>query len=495
MIGLSKSRYCKGVQCPKILWLDKYKPEEAEGDLSESIVANGILVGELARGYYGQYELVEYTEDKSSMAAQTRQYMEAGAGNIAEAAFCIDGLYCAVDLLHKNGNGYDLIEVKSSTEVKPVYIDDMAFQHYVLSRCGVTVNRVCLMHINRDYVRHGELEIRELFTLEDHTEAVKQKYDEVEANIQAIREYVDTETEPERDIDLYCKSPYDCLYYGYCARHIPEPSVFDICWLKSTRKYEYYHQGIISYEDIINRQPKLSEKQWRQVETAYYDRPDVVEAGAIKEFLDTLSYPLYHLDFETFQQAVPEYDGLRPYVQIPFQYSLHIEQTDGTLEHREYLAPEGTDPRRGLAESLCRDIPADVCVLAYNMRFERMVLQELAEWFPDLSAHLLAIKEHVHDLMVPFQKQHYYSKEMQGSFSIKYVLPALCPGDPDLDYHALEGVHNGTEASATFATLPQHTSDEIRVLRENLLRYCCLDTLAMVKVLEKLRNAVADSGQ
>ena len=130
----------------------------------------------------------------------------------------------------------------------------------------------------------------------------------------------------------------------------------------------------------------------------------------------------------------------------------------------------------------------DVCVLAYNMSFERGVLQRLADTFPDLSGHLLSIRDNIHDLMIPFRQQDYYSKDMKGSYSIKYVLPALCPGDPELDYHSLEGVHNGSEASAAFADLPNHNPEEIAVIRKNLLRYCCLDTLAMVKVLEKLRS-------
>jgi hypothetical protein len=302
---------------------------------------------------------------------------------------------------------------------------------------------------------------------------------------------VDTDCEPERDIDLYCHNPYDCAYYGYCAKHIPGQSVFNVNRLTAETKYKYYHQGIITFEDIVKQQPKLTDRQWKQVETAYYDRPDEVDIDAIKEFLDTLSYPLYHLDFETFKQAIPEYDGVSPYMQIPFQYSLHIEQADGSLEHREFLAKEGTDPRRAIAESLCKDFPTDVCVLAYNMSFERGVIERLAEIFPDLADHLLAIRDNIHDLMIPFLKQHYYSKAMQGSYSIKYVLPALCPGDPELDYHALEGVHNGGEAMETFADLPNHTPEEIKVMRQNLLKYCCLDTLAMVKVLEKLREVVA----
>ena len=165
-----------------------------------------------------------------------------------------------------------------------------------------------------------------------------------------------------------------------------------------------------------------------------------------------------------------------------------VQYEDGRLEHLEFLAKEGTDPRRAIAESLCKDFPKDVCVLAYNMSFERGVLARLAAVFPDLSDHLLAIRENIHDLMIPFQKQYYYTKAMQGSYSIKYVLPALYPDDPELDYHSLEGIHHGGEASAAFAGLAEKSSEEIPTIRENLLKYCGLDTYAMVKVLGKLKE-------
>ncbi len=218
------------------------------------------------------------------------------------------------------------------------------------------------------------------------------------------------------------------------------------------------------------------------------------DIDAIKKFLPTLSYPIYHLDFETFQQAVPEFIGCHPYEQIPFQYSLHVEYEDGRLEHFAFLAKEGEDPRRALAEQLVKDIPMGVCSAAYNMSFEKTVLKHLAEEFPDLSGQLMDIHDNMHDLMIPFQKQYYYSKAMQGSYSIKYVLPALWPDDPELDYHNLEGVHNGSEASAAFADMANHTPEEIEQMRENLLKYCGLDTYAMVKVLKKLKEIAGQSG-
>lgn len=489
-IELNKSRYCKWIQCPKILWMDQYMPEQAKKTASDSVMSTGIEVGELARDYFGSYALIEFDKDKSVMAEKTRQLLEQGVENIAEAAFLCDGLYCAVDILHRDDDNFDIVEGKSSTKVSEIYIEDLSFQYYVLKKCGIPIRKAYILHLDNSYVRHGGLELDKLFALEDNTEAVAQRSVNVGENIARIYEYIDTDSEPEQDIGLYCDTPYPCAYYGYCARHIPEPSIFSVSRLTAAKKYEYYREGIVTFEDIIRKNLKLNSNQTQQVETAYYHRPDAILPEKIREFLDTLSYPLYHLDFETFQQAIPEYDGLSPYSQIPFQYSLHIEYGDGKLEHREFLAEEGKDPRRAVAESLCANLPGDVCVLAYNMSFERRVLQELADIFPDLEKHLLLIKENLHDLMVPFQKRYYYSEAMEGSYSIKYVLPALCPGDPDLDYHALEGIHNGEEASAAFKDMPNHTPAENAITRRNLLKYCRLDTLAMVKVLEKLRQCI-----
>ena len=162
------------------------------------------------------------------------------------------------------------------------------------------------------------------------------------------------------------------------------------------------------------------------------------------------------------------------------------------MQHREYLAAPGDDPRRGVAEQLCRDIPRDVCTLAYNMAFERGRIKALAALYPDLAEHLMNIHNHIVDLMVPFRQRDYYTRAMQGSYSIKYVLPALFPDDPELDYHNLDGVHNGTEASTAFANMASMEPEEREACRNQLLKYCGLDTLAMVKVWEKLTEAVEE---
>jgi hypothetical protein len=197
------------------------------------------------------------------------------------------------------------------------------------------------------------------------------------------------------------------------------------------------------------------------------------------------------LDFETFQQAVPEFKGISPFMQIPFQYSLHIEHEDGMLEHKEFLAQEGIDPREMLAQRLCEDMPRDVTVLAYNMSFEKGVISKLAASFESLSEHLLHVNENIKDLMTPFQQKYYVTPSMQGSYSIKYVLPALVPG-MEQAYKQLEGIQNGGQAMNAFANMSKLDDKEKEKMRDALLAYCKLDTLAMVRVLGKLKEVIHD---
>ncbi len=488
MFYLSKSRYTAALQCPKKLWMNTFKPELAD-DSAAAVFAVGNEVGDLAREYFGNYVLADFDAGFESMIEQTCAFMEQGAENIAEASFSVDGLFCSVDLLHKTPTGWDLVEVKSSTGLKDTYLDDMAFQYFVLTQCGVRVSGVYNLHINRDYVRRGDLDLHGLFTKEDCTEIVLRKQAEVAINIADIRRYMAMcdDFEPERDIGPWCESPYKCAYYGYCSRHLPENNVFDLQRFAKDKQFDLYYRGIVSYEDILAHDVKLNKAQLLQVKSAVEHLSPHVDKKGIRDFLAQLTYPLYHLDFETYQPAVPQHDGERPYMQVPFQYSLHIQSAPGAEpEHREHLGIAGTDPRRALAEQLCRDIPKDVCSLAYNMQFEKSVIRALAEQFPDLADHLMNIHDHMKDLMLPFQKRYYYSEAMGKSYSIKYVLPALYPNEPSLDYHNLEGIHNGGEAMAAFPDLPNHTPEEQAVIRKNLLAYCGLDTYAMVKVLEKL---------
>ena len=218
----------------------------------------------------------------------------------------------------------------------------------------------------------------------------------------------------------------------------------------------------------------------------------MINKQSIESLLSTFRYPLYFLDFESYQQSIPTIDGTRPYQQICFQYSLHYYLEDGgKLYHKEYLSSDYCDnPMYDLCKQLCQDIPMNSCVIVYNQSFEKSRLNEMANLFPEFSKHLLNIRDNIVDIMVQFYNQDYYMKEMGGRWSIKVVLPALFPNDASLDYHNLEQVHKGDEASNAFLSLKDLNEEDRKILRSNMLKYCELDTYAMVKIYEKLKKLV-----
>jgi len=491
--SLSKSRYTKGIQCPKMLWMDLHMPEKFdESVMNQAVLDTGSMVGDIAMGYYGEFVEVPFrSDDYAGMIARTRELLDAGTPIICEATFSYDGNLCMVDILRVERDGsVHIVEVKSSTHINDIYYHDMAFQTWVLGMCGLDVRSVSLMHLNREYVRQGELDLQQLFVVEDCTEVVFSMLGEVGELIPLLKKYAAQEDEPDRDIGAHCKNPYECGYRGWCWRHLPKPSVFDLNCMSVSKAVAYRDEGIVSLDDAFVRSIPLNKRQVVQVECETQNEDVAIDRAAVRRFLDGLSFPLYFLDFETFMPAIPPYDGTRSYQQIPTQYSLHIlHEPGGKLEHREFLAQAGADPRRAVAEHLVADIPAGVCTLAYNMSFEKGRIRELADAFPDLADHLLAINEGMRDLIVPFRDGAYYARAMGGSNSIKAVLPALFPGDPELDYHALDGVHNGSEAMDAFARMADMPPDQVARTREQLLRYCELDTLAMVRIWEKLSEA------
>ena len=357
-------------------------------------------------------------------------------------------------------------------------------------------------------------------------ELVENEYLKVQARVGQAMKVINSEQEPDMELSECCMKPYKCAFWDYCKQkhHVPTPSVFDVYGGKGRggftfkKKLDCYHQGLVAFEDL--RQTEIGPIQNMQIEAALTGK-EFVNPEGIRKFLDRLSYPLYFLDFETMQDAVPRYDGAKVYAQITFQYSLHIKQNEiAPYVHREFLAPsDGSDPRRPLAEQLCRDIPTDACTLAYNKMFEYERIRELAALYPDLAPHLLNIADHIVDLIDPFRAGDYYVPAMGGSFSIKSVLPALFPDDPELDYHNLdERCQNGGDAMTIFPRLQQmeqslpkqgvqnqdgqlvmadslmslreqiRIREEIAASREALLRYCELDTWAMVKVWQKLKE-------
>ena len=486
-MNLSKSRYCNAVQCVKMLWLLDNKTDLKSEIDNQSVLDNGTEVGELARDLFGQHIDIEFDKNLQNMIDNTKKVLEENKKVIlCEASFNYNDNFCSVDILKKENDDYYIYEVKSSTEVKGIYLEDVSYQTYVLKNLGLNVKKSFIIHINSKYERNGELELDKLFKINDVTDKVDKILNTIEDKILVIKNVMNSKSEPDIDIDNYCFKPYDCPYFNYCTRNLPENNIFKLRRIRNNLKIKYYKEGIYDYKDLLNE--NIDSKVKEQIEFELYNLKDKIDKDKIKEFLNTLSYPLYYLDFETFQDAIPKYSHEFPYEQIPFQYSLHYEEIDGELKHKEFLAKGNYDPRRELAERLVLDIPKNVCVLAYNMSFEKRVIKRLAEIYSDLSEHLMNIYSNIRDLMIPFYNHDYYSKDMDGSYSIKYVLPSLFPNDKDLDYHNLDMVHNGSEAMNAYKELENLNDKEREILRQNMLKYCELDTYAMVKIYKKLKK-------
>lgn len=502
----SKSKYVASRRCLKEIWLLKYKPEEeTKSEDSLKYTEEGNKVGALARNYFGEYiDVSSYDTDGKlnikEMILKTNECLKNGVENICEASFSYNGLYCAVDILHKENGGYAIYEVKSATDVKNYYYKDVAYQKYVLEKCGINVTGTYILHIDNTYVRCGDIELDKLFKKVDVKDKIKEEYNLVEQNIKEIETVLSSNIEPDIDIDLNCYKndktyPYECPFYKYCSKHLPQNNVFDLYRIQKRTAIKHYKNGIITFDDIVrhdasakkdDRIVKNNKIQRLQIDLELNNLESHIDKDIINNFLNELSYPLYFLDFETMEEAIPPFDGTWPRQQIPFQYSLHyIDCEDGELKHKEFLAISGENPLHDIAESICKDIPKDVCILVYNDTFEKKRLKELASMFPDLSEHLLNIKNNIKDLEDPFTSGGYYNKDMKSSFSIKSVLPAIFPLDPELNYHNLDGVHNGTEAMDIFPKIKDMPKDEQEKTRKNLLEYCKLDTYAMVKIWQE----------
>lgn len=501
-LGLSKSLYTRGLQCSKSLWLKKYKKDALTlpDDTTRKIFSTGDVVGSLACKLFPDGKVVPFDgtsfDEKTKL---TQQWIDEGVENIYEATFKFEGVLVMVDILHKTLDGsWELYEVKNSTwnakkKLKDIkqYIEDASIQYYVLNGVGLNISKTCITLLDSTYTYKDRLEIDKLFSHVDVSDEVLGLQEEVFTRLKAFRKLLShPDLEPDIDIGAHCKQPYQCDAYDYCwkqQRNIPDYSVFNIFNMGS-KPLSLYRDGIVNVEDIPD--DKLTSYNKKLAVYSWVNKTQHIDKKAIKGFLKRLTYPIYHLDFETFQSAVPSFNNQRPYQQICFQYSLHVEYEDGRpLEHKEFLAKEGIDPRKLLIESLIKDIPSDVTILVYNESFEKTRIRELSQDYPQYLSELNGINDCIIDLAEPFQKKYYYDYRLKGKYSIKLVMPLLVPHMADA-YKQLKLVENGSDAMNIFPKLVD--MDEVSRLhyRDALLKYCELDTLSMVGVLRSLKLLV-----
>jgi len=483
---LSKSLFIRGLQCHKSLYLQKYRPELKDPMTKEAqqLFDVGYDVGALAQqlfpgGVIVPYEGLSYSEQ----LAMTRSLIEQGTKTIYEAAFSHNDVFVKADILHRGKRGWEIYEVKSSSAVKDYHYDDASVQYYVIAGTGLPVAKVFLVHINTGYVRQGEIDVHQLFTLVDLTEMAQENAAVVPKDLQRLRAAL-RGLEPDIDIGPHCNDPFECDFKGHCWVHVPSPSVFDLTDRGKPDPFELYQQGIVRLEDVPP--DSLGWRQKLQLEGVLH-RKNHLDADAIRRFIESLWYPICLMDFETTTMVpIPLYDGTRPYQQVPFQFSVHIlPKPGGKLEHHQYLSDGSINPQKEFLEELLAVIPRNACILVWNQSFESSRLKELADAFPKKSGAINHLIKRIRDLMVPFRDKSLYHWQFNGSYSIKAVLPALVPG---LSYDQLE-ISDGGEASAAWLRMVQaNDSDEKAVIREQLLRYCELDTLAMVKILGKMEE-------
>ena len=485
---LSKSSFIRGVQCEKHLYLYKYHYNEMDqlSDMQKAIFKRGTDVGKLAQQLYPNgadaTPKTQFEYDKAVIV--TKNLTDKKQKVIYEASFNFSDVLAVADILVNGKAGLKIFEVKSSTSISETYIRDAALQYWVISNCGYKIKDFSITYINNQYIRKGELELDKLFITESVLKLILPLQKWVEENVNRFKKVLAKKAVPKINIGEHCYDPYTCGFYEYCRKHIPENSIFDLSGVHLNKKYDLYRSGIIKLKDIP-AEADLPKNTKIQLDI-FRSKKDQIDKNAIKEFLSDLNYPLYFMDFETFQAAVPMFDNSKPYMQIPFQYSLHYKKNKKSkIDHYEFLADTGNDPRIKFIENLLRDTKGQGDILTYNKSFEILRLKEIAEAFPKYKKEIEERISRVKDLMLPFQKKYYYTHQMQGSYSIKYVLPALVP---EFSYESLE-INEGGLASIAFESLYYET-DLMRIadIRKNLLEYCKMDTFAMVKLLEKLET-------
>lgn len=497
MRNLSKSKIIAYRQCPKRLWLELHRPELRDDSSSAMVFQIGNQVGDIARSIYdmdGEGEFIDLNLLGHEQAlARSAVLLQTGAGPVFEAGMAAGGALAYADVMLPEAQdgalAWKMIEVKSSTSVKDYQRDDVAVQAHIAAAAGVRLASVSLAHINSSFVYQGDGDYRGLLKESDLTEEVVSRGSEVKEWIDGAKAVAALVDEPEVATGAHCNSPFACGFAAYCNRDkiLPDYPLSSLPRLHQKMREQFEaagHDDLRDVPDDLLGALQSRVKQSSITGEAYFDA-----AGAAAD-LTPFGFPAYFLDFETTMFAVPIWKGTRPYQQLPFQFSLHVLAECGDLQHHNFLDLTADDPSGACAQAL-----VDLCgdrgpVFAYNAGFECGVMRELANRFPEFAPALKTIVNRVVDLF-PIARNRYYHPSQHGRWSLKAVLPAAVP---ELSYADLGGVQNGGMAVAAFTqaidpnTLPQRKLE----LQAQLLAYCKLDTLAMVRLWQLFSGRLAD---
>lgn len=478
---LTKSNLLYYRQCPKRLFLSVHHPELAEFDHNKQLIFDqGHMVGEIARRLYPGGEMVEFTGDPDPSVEQTKHLLGQLGKPIYEATFLHDEVLIRSDLIFPAEDGVRAIEVKQATCVKDTYHDDCAVQAWVIGQSGHRVHSFAIAHIDNKFVYPGEGNYQGLLTVvpvDEHTQALRAQ---VPGWVADAKKVVEARREPDIKMGKHCKNPYDCPFIEYCSLEEPEYSVKK---LPNPGKLvaQLEANGYTDLRDVpAEMLPKPVHARMRR--TVISGKAEVDPAAG--EIVRKLAYPRYYFDFESINFAVPIWKGAWPYQQVTFQWSCHVQHQNGKLTHSEFLDTSGEFPARPCIEQLLAALGEFGPIVVYFATFEKTRLKELATLYPDLALRINAVIDRLFDIW-PVMKEHYYHPSMNGSWSLKKILPTIVT---DLDYANLGDVADGGGAQRAYIELinPQTDAARREALRKALLRYCGLDTMAMVRIVQTL---------
>jgi predicted RecB family nuclease len=494
-IRISKSKFCAGVQCLKRLYLQVHEPDlAAQPDAADqAIIEQGREVGLLARQLFlGGVEV----GNEGGLGHAIRSTRELVANPeipaIYEGVWEHEGVLVRVDILQRCKNGrFRLIEVKSTTDLKDHHLEDVAIQHRVVSRSGVDLASACLAHINRNYVFDGgAIDVWRFFRIKKLTRRIERLQPKLTFQLRSEFTILAMPQAPDIAPGRHCTDPVTCEFFDHCNPPRPNDHIGFLPRLHASAEEELEEMGVESIRDIPD-DFELSEIQRRAATCVQTGEPWFDRDGLAAK-LATLRYPIAYLDFETRNPAIPRFSAMRPFDHVCFQFSLHTQSEPGAEpEHYEFLATDGSDPRREFISSLLATLGESGSIVVYSS-FESQRLSELASWFPDFADRIKVIQARLFDLL-PVVREHTYHPAYAGSYSIKSVLPALVP---DMSYEGMQ-IANGQDAGLAWESLVRGNLDksECERVRKALLSYCGQDSLAMLRLLQRMKLEVGSPHQ
>ena len=489
---LSKSEYMMFLKHPAWLWLkkhDKSKLPKPDDNL-QAIFDAGIEFEQYANKRFSEGVYISFNsyDEYLSMPERTKQALDGNVKTIFQGRFEEDNITCICDVVDRvEGNTFDLYEIKSSTKVKPEHYLDLAFQVVVLESAGLKVRNILVIHVNNKYVRDGEIDPVSLSTVTDITNDVRNKIEETKHNIKLAFDVIDLSEMPNpspRHTKLCPLNDWMEIYKSLSDK-ADAYSIYNLIAPGVKRIGELEDLGIILIKDIPDDFKLTSKQQVQVMATKKNER--VISKKNIKDFLSKLTYPLYFLDYETAMSFAPLYNGSKPYQQIPFQYSLHVIEKPGEEpKHLEYLHRDNSHPVPVLLNKLKQDIGADGNVVVWYKSFETKRNEEMAQMFPEFGKFLEDVNNRIVDLMKPFGSGWFVDKDFFGRASIKYVLPVVVP---NLSYKELD-IQEGMSAQRLWmdAIIREKGNSNKEKLFSDLVKYCEMDTLAMVKIWKVLED-------